>query len=224
MNQSRRQLDRGKRALSRHNPETALKSLESALKLCPVENRRELSQVFYYLGLTLLRLDKPNGAVRSFRAAVRLRKRHCYSRAMLARFGNDYGMARQANPALDDWAAFYSIHLQRYLRSKANQRVSTEAEGDMIKDLIRDYWRLLLDRRLLDGKSCEEKLELFRSVEVIFPFYMQSEPYDEKVISVDFQRKLRLSGENRCRCGSGMPFRMCCGRTQGAEELLPGTF
>jgi len=224
MNQCRRQLERGKRALSRHNPEAAVKALESALKLCPVEDRKELSQVFYYLGLTLLRLGKPNGAVRSFRAAARLRKRRCYSRQMLSRFGNDYGMARQSSPDMDDWKAFYSIHLQRYLRSKKNRPIASCAEGDMIRDLIFDYWKILVDRRLLANKSPQEKLELFRAIEIIFPFYLELSTSEENVIAVDFRRKLRMHGEDRCRCGSGMPFMMCCGRTQGSEELLRGTF
>ena len=224
MDQCRRQLERGKRALSRHNPEAALKELEAALKACPVEKQRELSAIFYYLGLTLLRIGKPNGAVRSFRAASRLRKRSCYSRKMLNRFGNEYGMARQATRELDDWKAFYSIHLQRYLRSKGTHRIASEAEGDMIIDLICDYWKVLKKKKLLEDRSPQEKLELFRRIEIVFPYYLPEEALDDHVISVDFQKKRRLEGENRCRCGSGMPYMKCCGRTKGADELLRGTF
>ena len=157
-------------------------------------------------------------------AAARLRKRSCHPGKMLHRLGNDYGMVRQATPELDDWQAFYSIHLQRYLRSKRSQRITTGAESDMIRDLIYDTWKRLNNRRLLAAKSAQEKLELFGSVEIVFPFYLLPSERAGDVISVDFVAKSRLSAHDRCRCGSGMPFMMCCGRTRGVEELIPGTF
>lgn len=224
MRQCRLHLELGKRELARHNPERALKAFERALNVCPVDHNSELSKAFYYLGLTLLRLGRPNGAVRSFRAGTRLQKRSCFSRKMLLRFGNDYGMARQETPEQDDWTAFYAIHLQRYLSLKRTQRIATEAEGDMIRDLIRDYWSGLTARRLLESKSPQEKISLFRSVEIVFPFLVVPEALDDNVISVDFRQKVRMAAEDRCRCGSGMPFMMCCGRTRGVDELVPGTF
>ena len=38
------------------------------------------------------------------------------ARQILERFANSYGMAKQCCGDLDDWQAFYSIHLLRYLR------------------------------------------------------------------------------------------------------------
>lgn len=219
-----RELRRGKRELMHHNPEAALKAFESALNLCPVDDPRHLSKVFYYLAFTLLRLGKKNAALRSFTAAARLRKRSCYSGKMLHRLGNDYGMVRQSSPELDDWRAFYSIHLARYLRSKNTQRIITSAEGDMIRDLIFDCWKSLTSRRLLKDRTADEKLSLFRSVEIVFPFYVVPSVREPNIIAVDFLAKSRLAAQDRCRCGSGMPFTMCCGRTRGVDELIPGTF
>lgn len=224
MNRWVQELRLGKRELALHRPATALKAFESALNLCPVERPRELATIFYYLAFTLMRLQRPNGAVRSLRAAMRLRKGSCHSAKMARRFGNDYGMARQRTPELDDWQAFYSIHLQRYLRSKHSQRIVTDAEGDMIRDLIHDYWNRLKELRLLVGKSAQEKLEVFRSVRVIFPFYVAPGAQETNVITVDFHKKSRLDAQDRCPCGSGMAYMKCCGRTRGADELVPGTF
>lgn len=225
MRQCHSQLRRGVRELSRHNPEGALKRFEQALNACPVEERDDLERIFYYLGYTLLRLGRPNGAVRSFRAAVRLRKFPSHGSKMLKRFVNEYGMVRQASCEMDDWNAFYSIHLERYLRSKRTQRVTSDAEADMIRDLIGDYWKRLTAEGLLAGRTAPEKLRLFRSVNIVFPFYVaHSDVSDDKVIPVDFLSKSRMGGAERCRCGSGIPYMMCCGRTHGTEELSRGTF
>lgn len=225
MRQCHSQLRRGVRELSRHNPESALKRFEAALNSCPVEDRECLEKVFYYLGFTLLRLGRPNGAVRSYRAAARLRKRPSHSSKMLRRFVNDYGMVRQSSSDLDDWRAFHSIHLERYLRSKRTRRVTSDAEADMIRDLISDYWKRIAAQGLLEGKCPQEKLKLFQSVNIVFPFYVTySEASGDKIIPVDFLSKSRLSGTERCRCGSGIPYMMCCGRTHGTEELIRGTF
>jgi len=143
---------------------------------------------------------------------------------MLHRFGNDYGMVRQSTPELDDWRAFYSVQLQRYLQSKHTRQIVTDAEGDMIKDLIHDHWKQIRARGLLEGRSAEQKLSIFRSVKIIFPFYVSPEILESKVVTVDFLNKSRLAAADRCRCGSGMPFMMCCGRTEGADELSRGTF
>lgn len=225
MRQCHSQLRRGVRELARHNPEGALKRFETALNSCPVEEHDDLERIFYYLAFALLRLGRPNGAVRSFRAATRLRKHPGHSAKMLRRFVNDYGMVRQESCELDDWRAFYSIHLERYLRSKRTRRVTSDAESDMIRDLIHDYWKRIATEGLLAGRSAQEKLRLFRSVNIIFPFYvMHTDLPDDKIIPVDFLSKSRLGGADRCRCGSGIPFMMCCGRTHGADELTHGTF
>lgn len=225
MRQCHRQLRRGVRELSRHHPEGALKRFEAALNSCPVEESDDLERIFYYLGFTLLRLGRQNGAVRSYRAAARLRKHPGHAAQMLRRLVNDYGMVRQPTGELDDWRAFYSIHLERYLRSKATHRVTSDAEADMIRDLIHDYWKRITKDGLLAGRGAEEKLRLFRSVKIVFPFYVvHADLPDDNIIPVDFLTKSRIGGTDKCWCGSGIPFMMCCGRTHGTDELTRGTF
>lgn len=222
MTHCQRMVARGKRDLARHNPEGALRFFESALNECPIENRGDLSLILFYLGITLAKLGKRNGAVRSFSTSAKLMKRSSYSRAMLKRLANDYGMARQPTEDLDDWHAFYSIQLSRYLSFKKSQRILSGAERDMIHDLIAEYWRQIRSSGLLAGKRSCEKLEVFRAVEIVFPFYAVSQNDRGSIIPINFTTRRRVAPDGRCPCGSGLPYMMCCGRTRGAEELVPG--
>lgn len=222
MKHCQRMIARGKRDLARHNPEGALKFFESALNECPIENRSDLSQILFYLGITLAKLGNRNGAVRSFSTSAKLMKKSSYSRAMLKRLANDYGMARQPTEDLDDWHAFYSIQLGRYLSFKKSQRIVSCAERDMIHDLIAEYWRQVRSAGVLLGKRSCEKLEVFRAVEIIFPFYSASLDDRGRTITVNFTTRSKIAPDGRCPCGSGLPYMMCCGRTKDAEELVPG--
>jgi len=143
---------------------------------------------------------------------------------MLRRFSNGYGMVRQPSPELDDLYAFYSVQLDRYLRTKPSRKIGTFAERDMIWDLLLEYWRKLKTSGKLAGKCPEEKLSLFRRTTVFFPSFVEPDWGDPSVIPVNFVRKQRLSAAERCICGSGLPYLMCCGRTHGADELLTGSF
>ncbi len=44
------------------------------------------------------------------------------------------------------------------------------------------------------------------------------------VIAVNFQTKKKVKLSDRCLCGSGLPYIICCGRTPGKEELMSGIF
>jgi hypothetical protein len=144
---------------------------------------------------------------------------------MLSRYTNCYGMERQESSEADDWQAFSSIQTVRYLLGKNKRTFSTEAEQDMIRDLIRDSWDHLRRKQDLRNLSGCEKLEAFRAVRIVFPTVVLAEPHlDGPVITVNFQTKQRVGLSDRCSCGSGMPFMLCCGRTPGKEELLSGSF
>jgi len=166
----------------------------------------------------------PQSAIKSWISCQRLNKRG-HTRKMLSRLTNCYGMDRQDSTVEDDWQAFSAIHTARYLLCKNKRTFSTLAEQDMISDLIRDNWDILRNSSALEGKFGCDKLEAFRSVRIVFPSAVRSEPHvNDPVIAVNFQTQRRVRPHDRCLCGSGLAFVMCCGRTPGKEELLSGLF
>jgi hypothetical protein len=216
--------NRGISALSHHRPEEAVKSLQKALEHCPPSRPHDLYRVCFYLGIALRRLGFSQSAIKSWMSCQRLNKRG-HTRKMLSRFTNCYGMERQDSSEADDWQAFSSIQTARYLLGKNKRTFATLAEKDMIGDLIRDSWRELLSAGSLTEKSGCEKLELFRGVRIVFPSIVLSEPHaGGPVIAVNFQTKKKVGLSDRCLCGSGLPYILCCGRTPGKEELMSGIF
>ena len=216
--------DRGLDALARHKPADAVRSLQGALEECPPSQSKNLHQICLYLGIALRRVGYPHSAIKSWTSAQRLNK-HGHSRKMLTRFTNCYGMDPQSTSDADDSQAFSSIQIARYLMGKNKRTFSTHAEQDMIRDLVRDSWETLRLAGTLAGRSSCEKMEAFRAVRIVFPSVVLSEPHiNGSVISVNFQKKKRVGLNDRCACGSGMPYMLCCGRTPGKEELLTGIF
>lgn len=216
-------LNRGKYYLSRHKPCAALKNFYEALKTCPVSNSRSLSRLLFYLGITLKRLGYLNPALKSWLASQKL-KRCKYSLKMIKRFINEYGMARQSCSEKDDWEAFYSIQMKKYLSGKKIKCFKTSAEKDMIKDLISDHFRVLKTNKILENKTATEKNNLFNRVKIVFPFLYLKENKQDPLIHVDFLHNKRVDLTDRCPCGSGLSYMVCCGRTPGKMELLNGLF
>lgn len=218
------QYGRGLGSLARHRPAKAVKALQAALEECPPSNSQDLYKICLYLGIALHRIGFPQSAIKSWISCQRLNKRGP-TRKMLARYTNCYGMERQASTEADDWQAFSSLQTLRYLMGKNKRTFSTLAEHDMIRDLIKDSWRELQSSSDLAALSGCEKLALFRGVRIVFPAVVFAEPHlDGPVIAVNFQTKRKVGLNERCSCGSGMPFMLCCGRTPGKEELLSGSF
>ena len=216
-------LDRGKRFLAKHDPESALVCFEQAVASCPVTHPRELARSLFFLGVTLRKLGMANCALKSWGAARRLTK-DLYAGRFLQRFSNDYGMAKQSTSDLDDWKAFYSIQLSRYLETKNSKRIGTQAEGDMIWDLIFEAWKLLRANHELADVSPEERLSIFRSTKVVFPLFAvpkENKP-EADTIAVDFSKKKKVMLDDDCFCGSSLPYKFCCGRTPGVDEIVNG--
>jgi hypothetical protein len=219
-----RHYDRGLGSLARHRPAEAVKALQTALEECPPSKSRDLYKICLFLGVALQRVGFPQSAIKSWISCQRLNKRGP-TRKMLSRYTNCYGMERQGSSEADDWQAFSSIQTVRYILGKNKRTFSTRAEQDMIRDLIKDSWNEL--RRTTDFSTMSgcEKLEAFRAVRIVFPTVVLAEPHlDGPVITVNFQTKQKVGLTDRCSCGSGMPFMLCCGRTPGKEELLSGSF
>lgn len=210
-------LYKGLQRLSGHDPSGALKFLQIALEACPVSDRKGLARILYFTGIALRKIGLYDSAVKSWNAAKRVCRSPLY-RTYVKRFSNEYGMARQAHPDLDDWRAFYSIQIGKYLKKKNSHSMGTLAEQDMIRDLIFDAWQELIHSGRLVGKTAKEKLKEFHTHEIIFPYFIVPQPLSMSLGQVAREGE----GMRRCPCGSGLPFHMCCGRRQGGWSALGG--
>lgn len=161
----------GLRRLSRHQPECALKYFKAAINDCPVNREIDLAAILFFTGVVLKKIGLHDEAVRSWHASWEIRK-NSLSVRHLKRFSNEYGMAKQGLGELDDWRAFYSLQLNRYLKSKRSHSMGTLAEQDMIRDLISDAWQDLKKTGVLAGKGTAEKLAVFKSAHIMFPFFV----------------------------------------------------
>ena len=213
-----RALKEGMRQLRRHRPDLAVRSLRAATEACPASCSGELSQRLYWLAVALLRLDRPELALKSLASAQKLRPRGFARAAYRARV-NEYGMPRRASRELDDFYAFYSIQVCSYLGRKEKPRFDSAAEKDAALRILGDSWRSLSRSGRLAGLSAGRKLILFREWRVAFPSFGMNDVPCGKVVEGDFRAQRSLSGDERCRCGSGLPFRQCCGRTASLREL-----
>jgi hypothetical protein len=208
---------RGRRELARHRPDLAVRSLRSAVDSCPVALAGELARKLYWLALALFRLDRPELAIRSLASAQKLRPRGIARSAYAARV-NDYGMCKRSSLELDDFYAFYSVQAGAFLATKAIARFDTGAQKDAVTRLIGDSWRLLSSSGKLSGLGAAKKLEIFKSSTISFPVFGLAEKPRGKIVDADFRKGAKITGEERCRCGSGLPFMRCCGRTNSLND------
>jgi hypothetical protein len=213
---------RGIRCLSGHDPGSAVMFLSRAVQSCPVNRSGELTKALYYLGIALRRVGYSNSAIRSWVASQKMRKRK-HTRALLERFCNGYGMAKQDCEAQDDWQAFYSIQLIRYVRGFKKRTLSDRAERSMIYDIIREAWDRLSGTGVLAGRTPEEKYEIFENTKIDFPLFYFSRLRDP-VVKVNFAEGRKLKPGDPCPCGSGLQYCCCCGRNPGEDELSIGLF
>jgi hypothetical protein len=212
-----RNFSRGRRELAEHRPDLAVRSLRAAVEACPAARAGELSRDLYWLSLALLRLDRPELAMRSLASAQKLRPRGM-ARAVYMRRINDYGMCRRTSSDLDDFYAFYSVKACDYLGTKAVGRFASNGEKDAVTRLIGDSWRALGSSGKLAGLSASGKLALFKSWPISYPLFGLEPRGNGRVIAADFRRGTALRGDERCSCGSGLPFIRCCGRVSCLRE------
>jgi hypothetical protein len=137
---------------------------------------------------------------------------------------NDFGMAKRHSDDADDWQAFYCIHLRRYVASKKSKKLGTLAESDMIRELILEHWQRVQDSQLTGALNSDQRLLLYEKIVIVFPFFDVPEHMNDSTVHVDFNRKGRMLPSDRCSCGSGLAFKLCCGRIPGADEIEIGQF
>ncbi|MEE8440593.1 MAG: SEC-C domain-containing protein [Spirochaetia bacterium] len=229
----------GHHALNLHQPLRALRCFERALlsvpatRLRPAAGRKTaereesqralLANLFYYIAVSLWKVGMRNMAMGSWVESVRLSKRG-NARRKLARVTNEYGMARQVNEDRDDQQAFYGVQLSRYIRSKKSHKLGTRAEIDMVVELVEEYWNQIGSSGILDDMGHKQRFSLFRDTVIVFPFLSVPEALKTDDVAINFYHGTRVGSDDRCACGSGLPYRTCHGRTPGIDEILTGKF
>jgi hypothetical protein len=207
----------GKRALAGRRPDLALRGFRAAADACPATRPGDLSRYLYWLAVALLRLDKPEIALKSLASAQKLRPKGLARSAYLHRI-NEYGMCRRSSPELDDFYAYYSLQACAYLSRKQGARFDSNAEKDAITRLIVEAWHSITRSGALVGRSAERKLAFFKANMIDFPFFSINSTKRGTIIAADFRRGSRLMGDDRCSCGSGLSYMLCCGRTGTLRE------
>ena len=220
--QGERDLRKGLRELSAHRPDRALRLFRSSVESCSATHPAELEKRLYWLAMALLQLDQVELALKSLASAQKLRPRGMARRAYLLR-ANDYGMPRRASPDLDDFYAFYSVQVCGFLARKQGRRFSSEEEKDAVTRLVAFAWQGLKKGGSLAGLGPGEKLDLFRGQRNVFPDFVVDgrrqvgSTGGSFTITVDFRRSRTVKPNDSCSCGSGLPYRLCCGRLDSSS-------
>lgn len=198
---------RGMRALRAGQAAKALPLLRESVDALGPENRALLSRRLYWLGIALFKLGRTELYLKAMSSALKLAPAG-NARKMYCRHSNDYGMKKAACSEHDDYRAFFSIHVERYLRIIPGGSFSSIEEQETILEFIAQAWLGIKDDVQEFGNNCEAKLRFFRSVRLKFPVLLTGRA--DNIIPCDFGR--RDIGP-RCNCGSGLPYIRCCGRT-----------
>lgn len=221
---------RGCKALAKHKTSIAIKEFRAALEYCPIQESRQMARILFYLGLALDRSGQGGLAAKSWVNARKL-VRTGYLKELYTRWVNEYGMRKNGNPQVDDYLAFQSVQLYRYLSKRTSGRFCSEAERDVVYAVIDDAWKLFTKCRVFSSLSCTQKIALFKKAKLDFPYlYAEDLLQDEcEPIIGNFKRSKisaspRLNGDDLCPCGSGLPFRKCCGRITSCVEQEHTTY
>jgi hypothetical protein len=214
-----RLLARGKRELESGKLTLAINHLREAVDSCPVTDRLLLSGCLYWLTIALLRAGKKETALKSLSSARKIM--HCgIIKRLFNKISNEYGMVRRCCTKEDDCAAFYSLKLTDFFIQKGKVRFSSEMERELVLRLITDSWVSLMEKTCLASYTVSEKLFLFQSVDIEYPFLLPAHNRDERIAEIiDFRTGKLLSPEAICPCGSGLPYARCCGKPKDFEDF-----
>jgi len=120
----------------------------------------------------------------------------------------------------EELRTFMAVQVDRYLKRKTVHRFCSDAEKDVILQIIQDYWEEVKEQPQLSQMDTDCKVRAYYGVTVIFPYFVAEE---EKLITVDFRKKRRISSGEACPCGSGRVSGQCCGNVPSLEILLNGS-
>ncbi len=174
--------------LEQHDPKSALHKFSEALRECPANEQKFLGKIIFYTGITFKKLGMDNCALKTWKSAMNIDK-HSLSAKMFRRYSNNYGMPKQEDPEQDDYQAFLSIQTMKYLAGKTSGNFSTEAENDMVNDLITESWINLKQDPAVRNLDCDRKLDLFYSVKIYFPFIQVPKQHGNQAIDIKIDLK-----------------------------------
>ncbi|MDA3939973.1 MAG: hypothetical protein PF693_11820 [Spirochaetia bacterium] len=153
---------KGRKCIISKDLRGALSHLHRSIKRCPVEQDLDLAAIFFNLGIAFRKLGFMAPAVRSWDASMCADKN-----------GSGASILNQLYPEnrlSEDKHNFYLIQLSTYLDGKKAGKIESEAEQDMIFDLISIYWEQIIDSGILHGQCQSEKIIIFKDIEIDFPY------------------------------------------------------
>ena len=198
--------------------EESLYSFHSLLKECPFEEDEYLSQIFSYLGHILLDFGMDRQALSSLKKSLRASSCDSIKKEVLSLI-NSYGMIRNNNSFEDDFKAFISIQIKKYLEIKHQHRFGSKAEADMVMELLLDAWDEIKPLTTSMHSNLLNKLKVFKGYKIDFPIMSVNE---STVIVFNFTTKRVQKREDECICGSGLPYYACCGSVKEPKDYFLG--
>lgn len=188
------------------------------LASCSGENEAEVAELFTRIGHLLLRLGLKEQALSSWRSSLRLQPAHEVREKVLELL-NQYGMIRCGSRREDDFKAFASVQIGKYLSRKSKRCFGTLAEADMVMDLISDYWYELERSERLMRMDCSDKVFFFREIRIEFPICNDQ---SDQCIAYDFRGRRVMEPGDSCHCESGLPYYACCGAIVDPADYING--
>ncbi len=161
--------DKGKSYLSKHQPVKALRVFEQGVKECPVEENRELAALLYYCGIALKKVGALEDALECWNSSSTLDPQSPAAEMIDRHLGLSEPEEKEY---LDEWVSFKSIQLSRYFANKASARFETTEEHQKVYEIISEYWREILESNILEELDRQERIMLFREVQIDFTSFV----------------------------------------------------
>jgi len=179
--------------MGKHDAIRALPLLRIAVDQCSVKQRNELSRRLYWLSLALRRLDRQTLAIKALASARQLAPRGFVSRSF-GHIANGYGQPRCACEEHDDYRAFFSIQVKRYLWTVPGQRFTDSTEMESVLAIIAKAWVQLQQEISLDGLDCTSKVACFDKYRVSFPLLRQGVASAARVRAIELNSAKTFAG------------------------------
>ncbi|MGL1894363.1 MAG: hypothetical protein OCD02_22215 [Spirochaetaceae bacterium] len=88
---------------------------------------------------------------------------------------------------MEDFKIFKTVQIKKYCTEKKCKIKTKTPEWDMINDLIIDYWSDLIATGYINNKTEQEKVHIFSSLTIIFPYTTIPSTWLDGIDYVDFK-------------------------------------
>ena len=112
--------------------------------------------------------------------------------------GNSFRISCCLNSWEDEKKTFFAIQVERYLKRKVQKRFCSDAERDVIEDIISEYWEYVKGD-VSFNRDEKSRNNLYYSCIIVFPYFVAEE---ENIIPVDFNVKSVIHYSRAYRGGS----------------------